>query len=121
MNSQRQSTSPIKLPSSGEVMLLTFQQDERRWRPLIYVGPLEEPNNASEIFVGKWRSSLRKAQLTGLKEYFHLYRERYGVSHPEDPHRSLHEGQQPFNVITVRGDQDLSDPTCNVFPADASH
>jgi hypothetical protein len=64
---------------------------------------------------------LRKAQLTGLKQYFQLYRDRYGISHPEDPQRSLHEGPQPFNVITVRGDADLSDPTFNVFPADAKY
>ena len=121
MNSQRHSISPIQLPEGGEVMLLAFHQDERRWRPVIYVGPPEEPNNASEIFVGKWRSTLRKAQLSGLKQYFQLYRERYGCSHPEDPNRSLHDGPQPFNVITVRGDESLSDPDFNVFPADASH
>ena len=63
------------------------------------MGPPEEPNQAAELFVGKWRSSLRKAQLTGLRQYFDLYRTRYGFSHPEDPLR--HAADVPlYNVIS---------------------
>ena len=105
MNSQKHSISPIQLPEGGEVMLLAFHQDQRRWRPVIYVGPPEEPNNASELFVGEWRNSLRKAQITGLKHYFTLYRERYGFSHPEDPNRMRGEGPLPYNVMSfLEGD-----------------
>ncbi len=43
--------------------------------------------------------------MTGLKQYFQLYRERYGFSHPEDPERSRAEGPLPYNVVSyIEGD-----------------
>src|SRR5690606_9528468 len=50
MNSQKRPNQET-VPEGGEVMLLTFQQSGLRWRPLIYVGPPEEPNKASELCV----------------------------------------------------------------------
>ena len=35
-------TAPI--PSEGEIMMLAFHQDEKRWRPVVYIGPPDEPN-----------------------------------------------------------------------------
>lgn len=87
------------MPNEGEIMMLAFHQDEKRWRPVVYIGPPDEPNNASQIYLGDWRSSLRKAQLTGLKHYFQLYAQRYGMRHPQDPLSAGLHGPQPYNVV----------------------
>lgn len=92
------STAPI--PSEGEIMMLAFHQDQHRWRPVVYIGPPHEPNHASQIYLGDWRSSLRKAQLTGLKHYFQLYAQRYGMRHPQDPLSAGLSGPQPYNVVS---------------------
>lgn len=112
-----ESTNP--LPDAGEVMLLTFHQDRHRWRPVIYVGPPEEPNNASQLYLGEWRNSLRKAQVTGLKVYFDCYLERYGFRHPEDPARCGDRTPLPYNVVSLRGeDGEAQSYTCDEWPED---
>lgn len=100
MSTQEQST-PTQLPESGEVLLLAFHQDRFRWRPVVYAGPPDEPNNAAELWLGAWRTSLRKAQVSGLKQYFDIYAERYGFPHPEDPSRRG-SGPLPYTVVSMR-------------------
>lgn len=100
MNSTK--NEPVNVDARGEVMLLAYHQDQKlgrqRWRPVIYIGPPDEPNNAAEMFVGEWRTSLRKAQVSGLARYFEMYAQRYGYPHPEDPQRKG-DGPLPFNVV----------------------
>ena len=105
------------IPEAGEVMLLTYHQDKGRWRPAIYIGPPEEPNKASELFLGEWRNTMRKAIISGLKQYFNLYLERYGFRHPEDPYRTPSDGPLPANVISIRTDEDLFSHTADEMPS----
>lgn len=113
------SANTVSLDERGEMMLLAFHQDtshwRTRWRPVIYIGPADEPNQASELFLGEWRTSLRKAQVSGLAQYFDVYYERYGFAHPEDPKRKPELDDLPARVV-VMTDQDayfsshVSDP-----------
>jgi hypothetical protein len=104
------------VPEAGEVMMLTFHQNKFSWRAVIYVGPPEEPNNAAEMFVGEWKNSLRKAQASGLRQYFDLYESRYGFKHPEDPKRTQSDGAMPYNVISVRGNGIVAAHTVEELP-----
>ncbi len=109
------------VPEAGEVMVLTFHQNKFTWRPVIYVGPPEEPNNAAQMYVGEWKNSLRKAQVSGLRQYFELYESRYGFKHPEDPKRTQIDGPLPYNVISVRGDGVVASHTAEELPDYARH
>jgi len=95
---------PVEVTNRGEVMLLAYYQrvkaGRQQWQPVIYIGPPDEPNNAAEIFLGDWRPSLRKAQISGLSRYFELYEERYGFVHPEDPRKRM-SGPLPYNVVVL--------------------
>lgn len=120
MSSQKQQSSQT-VPEGGEVMLLAFQQDRWNWRPLIYVGPPDEPNKASELCVGFWCRSLRKAQVSGLSMYFNQYAKRYGFMHPEDPRRKGDEAPLPYNVIAFRSDDLVYSETCDELPEGVKH
>lgn len=117
MPSTDQSEAAVQVDSVGEAMLLTFQQEGPKFRPVIYIGPANNPNNASELYIGEWRNSLRKAHITGLKNYFDLYAKRYGFPHPEDPYRRSKPNADkplPFNVMSfvdgeVRNTQTFDD------------
>jgi hypothetical protein len=87
----------------GEVMMLCFEKDSlARYRPLIFLGPPNAPDRATNIYIGTWSVGLRKAQKKGIALYFATYLERYGFKHPEDPTRTVKDGALPASVMTFK-------------------
>jgi hypothetical protein len=86
------------------VMLLTFQQhpDMRLFRPVIYITEIDTDEN-SELVLGKWSHSMRRANADGLSMYFETYEKRYGFKHPQDPKRNPDDDLGDFTVMTQRG------------------
>lgn len=82
--------------------MMVIEKEMMRYRPLIFIGPTDQPEQATNLFVGTWHHSLRKAQREGLKVYFKAYEEHYGFKHPEDPFRRPADGPLPACVVTFR-------------------
>lgn len=101
MNTQKPLTEP-KLDGNGEVMMMAFEKEYQRYRPLIFLGPCDQPDSATKLFVGHWHHSLRAAQREGLKVYFDSYEKQYGFKHPEDPRRRPSDGPLPATVFTMK-------------------
>ena len=73
-----------------------------RYRFLIFTGPADAPDQATQVRVGQWSATLRAAQRKGLQAYFELYEQTYGFKHPEDPRRTGNEGPLPRTVVSFR-------------------
>lgn len=102
MSMQKALTAPHLSPD-GEMMILCFEKDPMsRYRPLVFIGPPGLPEQTTELVVGRWSFSLRKAQRVGIGVYFDTYRERYGFKHPEDPTRTDADGPLPATVMAMR-------------------
>lgn len=99
MSTQKQSTAPNPA-DKGEGMLLAFY--ERRggsFRPVIFVAPMEDPENMQELVLGRWFVGLKAAQRAGAELYFKTYETRYGFKHPEDPRLTKADGPLPYTVV----------------------
>ncbi|MFP7081852.1 hypothetical protein P0998_23445 [Xanthomonas hortorum pv. gardneri] len=104
MNTQKQLTEPANT-EKGEAMMLCFEKDSLgRYRPVIFIGPADAPESATDLIVGNWSTGLRKAQKRGIPLYFDTYAKRYGFKHPEDPTRRGNEGPLPATVASLRSD-----------------
>lgn len=105
-------TAPHLSPE-GECLILCFEKDAmNRYRPLVFIAPPNQPDKATELVVGGWSFTLRKAQRVGLGVYFATYLERYGFRHPEDPTRTKADGPLPATVVAYReGDHYLESKT----------
>ncbi|MEP9488477.1 hypothetical protein, partial [Xanthomonas euvesicatoria] len=115
MNTQKQLTAPANT-EKGEAMMLCFEKDSLgRYRPVIFIGPANAPESATDLVVGTWSSGLRKAQKRGISLYFDTYAKRYGFKHPEDPSRTGNEGPLPAMVASLRADGQVQ----NTFTANS--
>lgn len=100
MNMQRPVTEPTTT-HANEAMLMMIERERQRFRPVIYIGPVEEPTNAVQLTMGTWHTKLRSAQQEGLRIYFRAYEQRYGFKHPEDPHRPPGQAVPPGHVVVA--------------------
>ena len=89
----------VTVDGVGEVMALLVEMG----RPIILVGPADNPEVAEMLWVGPRFLRPRAAMRHGQSVYFRLYFERYGFRHPNDPHASP--GQvMPASVIVAQGE-----------------
>ena len=98
MNTPNPSSTPNPA-ERGEAMMLAFY--ERRplsFRPVIFVAPMDNPDDMSELILGRWYIGLKAAQRAGMRLYFDTYATRYGFRHPEDPQAPKRE-PLPYSVI----------------------
>ena len=98
MNTPLRMTAPHLSPE-GEVMILCFEKNFYQYRPVIFIGLPDQFERLTDLVVGAWFNSLRKAQNKGISIYFDTYFKRYGFRHPEDPYRSKTDGPLSVSVI----------------------
>lgn len=79
--------------------MMMIERELQRFRPVIFIGPVEEPTNAVQLTMGTWHTKLRSAQQEGLRIYFRVYEDRYGFKHPEDPRRPASESVPAGHVV----------------------
>lgn len=69
---------------------------------MIFIGPPNKPDKATQLVVGGFSNTLRAAQRKGMQAYFETYLDRYGFKHPEDPTRTRKDGPLPATVVTLK-------------------
>lgn len=85
-------------------MLLAFyERKPRSFRPVIFIAPMDKPDEMTELILGRWHIGLRTAQRQGRDLYFETYAKRYGFLHPEDPAASK-DDPLPYSVLFATDD-----------------
>lgn len=94
----------VNIDAVGEMMMLAFQDDGPCTRPIILVGPADDPSVAETVYSGPFFPSFHAAARHGRRVYFETYFQRYGFHHPEDPSFTGDRGSLPASVSVLSFD-----------------